>query len=195
MSNYVFGLKEIRLVTPTFAKDLRTKTMKAQVLLKVWIVALLFGMATTSFAQSNSDQVKTLFVFNFTRYIQWPDKSGEIKIGILGNDADIFKAFQTMAAKKSTASSKITVVQFSNPTEAANYQMVYIPENNSNALAATGDLKNTLIITEKDGLAKKGSCINFITENGKIRFEINKSRVDNSNLKISNQLMGLAILV
>lgn len=169
--------------------------MKGKVFLKVWIFALLFGLAAPSLAQGSSDQVKTLFVFNFSRYIKWPDATNNITIGVLGKDDAIMKAFNTMAAKKSSASNKITVVQFSNPAEASKYHMVYIPESNSNALAALGDLKNTLVITEKEGLAKKGSCINFITENGKIRFEINKNRVDNTNLKVSGQLMGLAIVV
>ncbi|MTI23029.1 YfiR family protein, partial [Fulvivirga sp. RKSG066] len=137
----------------------------------------------------------TLFVYNFTRYIQWPESNANITIGVLGDDPAIINAFKEMAEKKSSPTTKITVKQFSNPSEAADYQMVYIPKSNSAALKQIGTLKNTLVITEKEGLAKQGSYINFVTDNGKIRFEINKSGIDSSNLKVSGRLLGLAIVV
>ena len=57
------------------------------------------------------------------------------------------------------------------------------------------EVKNTVIVTEKEGLAKKGSFINFISQEGKIRFEVNKAKFTASNVKISGQLLSLAIRV
>jgi len=169
--------------------------MKGIFYIKAFIVACLIGLVAPAMAQGSSDQVKSLFVFNFTRYIQWPQTSSEITIGVLGNDANIIAAFNKMAEKKSAGNAKIVVKQFNNPAEAGSYHMVYIPESNSAALKQIKGLTNTLVITEKPGLAKEGSYINFITDNGKIRFEINKQEIDNSKLKVSGQLLSLAILV
>jgi hypothetical protein len=55
--------------------------------------------------------------------------------------------------------------------------------------------KSTLIVTEKLGLAKQGSAINFIIENNKQRFELNKSNIEKYNLKVSSTLEALAIKV
>lgn len=169
--------------------------MKIKLLVSIVTIALSAGLIKPAQAQGSTEQVKTLFVFNFTRYIQWPQQMSEVTIGVLGNDDKILAAFKEMAEKKSSSSMKIVVKQFTNPAEASNFHMVYIPENNSQAIKQLAATQNTLVITEKAGMAQQGSFINFITENGKIRFEINKSRVDNSNLKISGQLMGLAIIV
>lgn len=169
--------------------------MKIKTLLSIVTLALSIGFMKPVLAQGSSEQVKTLFVFNFTRYIQWPQQMSEVTIGVLGSDDKILSAFKDMAAKKSSSSMKIVVKQFTNPAEAGNFHMVYIPESNSQAIKQLAASQNTLVITEKEGMAQQGSFINFITENGKIRFEINKSRVDSSNLKVSGQLLGLAIIV
>ena len=52
-----------------------------------------------------------------------------------------------------------------------------------------------LIISSNDGYAKNGSHINFIIRNEQIRFEINKDQLSKRELKVSSQLLKLAILV
>ncbi|HLZ16267.1 MAG TPA: YfiR family protein, partial [Cyclobacteriaceae bacterium] len=55
--------------------------------------------------------------------------------------------------------------------------------------------KGTLIITDKRGLGSKGSCINFRVVDGKLRFEINQKAVESANLRVSNSLTSMAILI
>jgi len=167
--------------------------MKGRIITMLCLLAATFS-TNIAFSQGSAEQVKTLFVFNFTRYIQWAQSNNEIMIGVLGDDKSILAAFEEMASKKS-GTIKIHVKQFSNPAEASNYHMVYIPEKNSDVLTKINNLSSTLVITEKPGLAKKGSDINFVTENGKIRFEINKSKIESAKYKVSGKLLGLAIMV
>lgn len=164
------------------------------------IYLLLFGLIASSLnvsAQAKDDQVKTVFVFNFTRYIQWPSNQSDITIGILGNDAELEKAFNDMASKKSTSTKKIVIKKFTSANEAGNCDIVYIPESNSAHFTQvkSQNLKNVLIITEKPGLGREGSGINFIQVDGKMRFEINKSEIERAGLKVSSQLLGLAVEV
>ena len=44
-------------------------------------------------------------------------------------------------------------------------------------------------------MTKYGSDINFVQHGGKIRFEMNKGSIDKTELKVSSQLMSLAIMV
>ncbi|MCH8318767.1 MAG: YfiR family protein, partial [Bacteroidetes bacterium] len=43
--------------------------------------------------------------------------------------------------------------------------------------------------------AKKGACINFITQNGQVKFELNKFAIEKHGLKVSPSLVKLAIVV
>jgi hypothetical protein len=55
--------------------------------------------------------------------------------------------------------------------------------------------KSTLIVTEKEGLAKKGSGINFITVDGKLRYELNDAELDRRNIKLSGKIKSLGIAI
>lgn len=169
--------------------------MKTRSLIKLLTITIILGTLVPAKAQPNTEKIKTIFVFNFTRYIQWPNTDNTIRIAVLGNDQGILNAFKAMASAKSTASNKIVVDQINSAGQAASYQMVYVPENNSAVVSQLKGLNETLIITEKPGMAKKGSNINFIMKDGKIRFEINKAATSQSAMKVSGQLMGLAIVV
>jgi hypothetical protein len=46
-----------------------------------------------------------------------------------------------------------------------------------------------------DGLGKKGSHINFVIQDGKIRFELNQTTILEAGLKVSSQLSILAATV
>jgi len=146
-------------------------------------------------AQNPESKIKTLFVYNFIRYTQWPDNNGDVKIGILGNDKEIVSAFKDMAAKKSSSTANITVEVFTDVSQSSNYQLVYLPENSSQYISSLSNLKKTLVISEKPGMTRKGSDINFIKKDGKIRFELNKSSVDKSLFKVAGRIVSLAIVV
>ena len=158
-------------------------------------LALLCLLAVSAVAQNEEQKVKSLFVYNFTRYIEWPQTDGTFQIGVLGSDKDLLEAFKIMASRKSTSTMQIIVKEFSDPSEAAGCNLVYIPENNSRSLKSVSGLAKTLVVTEKAGMAKSGSDINFVQQNGKIRFEMNKASLEKSQLKVSSQLMSLAIVV
>jgi hypothetical protein len=53
---------------------------------------------------------------------------------------------------------------------------------------------STLVITEKNGLSERGSCINFVLIDNKLNFEINKTAIDQAGLKVSSQLLKMGIV-
>jgi hypothetical protein len=55
--------------------------------------------------------------------------------------------------------------------------------------------KGTLVVTDRNGLGAKGSCINFKTVDEKLKFELNQSAIAASNLKVSSTLSSMAILI
>lgn len=141
----------------------------------------------------------SLFIYNFTKYIEWPEsyKSGDFVIGVLGK-SDIIENLQKMAEIKTVGSQKIQVQLVEDVSAAPKCHMFFIPQGQSgkleDALAAFGG-KPTLLISERAGLGKKGSGINFILEQGKWRFELNKSAIESSSLKVSGELVKLGKLI
>ena len=162
------------------------------------IVALSAPVANNAQDNGGEYKFKTVFIYNFTKYIVWPDDGNELVIGIYGSNPVVIEAFQRMAAAKTAHSKKLIIKTF--PTLAAmeKCHILFIPYESSDSLGKIlGKTKgnNTLVITEKEGMATAGSCINFINVDGKLKFEFNQAVAEEQGLKISSQLLGLAILV
>ncbi len=162
----------------------------------IYLMVLVLGAAQGLSAQ-NSARYQALFVYNFTRYIQWPfNNSQEFVIGVLGKSA-IYGELQSIASQKKIGSSTIAVKQFSNAAEIGKCQILFVSSEASSQvaqLAAQFQSKNTLIITERSGLSKKGASICFALEDGKQKFEISKANVEKTGLMVNNQLLDMGIL-
>ena len=52
--------------------------------------------------------------------------------------------------------------------------------------------KTTLIVTESEGAISKGSIINFVIREDKLKFEISKANAARSSLQISSKLETMA---
>jgi len=166
--------------------------------MKKFTYLMLFMLVATQgmFAQ-NTTRYQALFVYNFTRYIQWPTtNSQEFVIGVLGK-SDIYGELQNITAQKKIGSSIITVKRFSSPSEISKCQILVVSGEESSLvpqLASQLQSRNTLIITERPGLSKKGASICFALEDGKQKFEISKTNVEKTGLLVNNQLLDMGIL-
>ncbi|WP_269619809.1 YfiR family protein [Zhongshania sp. BJYM1] len=49
-----------------------------------------------------------------------------------------------------------------------------------------------LTVSDNDNFIKLGGMIQLLIDNGKIRFDINRSATDRADLKVSSKLLGLA---
>ncbi len=81
---------------------------------------------------------------------------------------------------------------------AYNCSILFISQDESRSLKRivflTADTP-VLLITEENGLAKKGSCINFIIVDDRLKLEINKNNILSRNLNIASELLKLATIV
>ncbi|MDX2196771.1 MAG: YfiR family protein [Cytophagales bacterium] len=149
-------------------------------------------------AQEVNYKVHAMFMYHFTKYVEWPDakKSGDFVIGVVGS-SDINKELETIAATKKAGAQSIVVKKIS-ASDAATCHMVFIPSSQSSNLddvLQSGGGKPVLIVSEKNGLCKKGSNMNFVIVDDKLKFEINKASIENNGLKISGELLKLGIVL
>lgn len=169
--------------------------------MSVLAVGVLMMVSGATFAQESRPmhEVYSMMVFNFIKYVQWPDhdKSGEFVIGVVGN-SEIYNTLNTWYGGKAKGTKTYVVKKFSSASEVNDCHIVFIDKTKSGEFDAVKNKvagKGTLVVTDKNGLGEKGSCINFKTVNDKLRFELNQSAVESSNLKVSGALSSMAILI
>lgn len=164
------------------------------------LIAVALFVSGSAFAQERPiHEVYSMMVFNFTRYVQWPDQasSGEFVIGVIGN-SDVYNTLNGWYGGKPRGSKTYVIKKFNNASEVTDCHVLYIDKSKSFEFDAANNKvkgKGTLVITDKNGLGEKGSAINFKTVDNKLKFELNQKAVDASNLKVSGSLSAMAILI
>ena len=153
-------------------------------------------VAGQSMAQNRPmHEIHAMMVYNFTKYIQWPETSGEFVIGIIGDD-EIYQTLSSWYSGKVKGQRKFKIVQIKNASEIKSTDILYVAKTSSkdfDTIKAKVDDQKTLIITDKNGLGDRGSNINFKMVNNRLTFELNKASIEASYLKVSAQLMSMAI--
>ena len=143
-------------------------------------------------------RVHSIYIYNFIKEIQWPDDSrtDNFIIGVLAN-ADMETELRKMAVARSTSSRKINIKTYKSVNEIEkSCHILYLGSEHSDALSTVlQKVKGSpmLIITNKDGAAKFGSLINFVSERGKPRFEMNLTAFEKNRLRYTQQLKTVAI--
>ena len=142
---------------------------------------------------------KALFMFNFAKYIEWPNHSSqnEFIIGVYGHD-DIVPELKKLASTKKINNKPIVVKSVKSPSEASNAQLFFIPESKSGNIGEVSSFfsgKNTLIVSEKKGGCAEGSAINYILQGGKMKYEICRGNIESHQLKVDQKLISLGIEV
>ncbi len=172
--------------------------------MKVFRIIILMGLVVFGTLQSTAQQrtiqeIHSMMLYNFMKYVNWPPSaaSGDFVIGVVG-ETKVYETLKKWYGTKSKGSQKINIKMFKSASEVTDCHVIYIGKSKSSNLAdvlTKTSGKSTLIITDKLGMGKKGSGINFKTVNGKLKFELNQAAISNANLKISSQLTGMAILI
>ena len=149
-------------------------------------------------AQSINHKAYSLFIFNFAMFTEFPATDGNkdvIRFAVLGN-SNIYDELAQILPGKNINGKKCTVERVNSPDDLKGYDVVFLTALKSGQLDAV--LKATaeqpvLVITENDGLIKKGAAISFlITDDHKLSFELNEKALSERKLRVSSKLKGFA---
>jgi hypothetical protein len=162
----------------------------------VGVICFLWIYGENCFSQE--EKFKALFIYNFTKYIEWPSISGsDFKITVIGN-SNLVNELTNIASKKTVGQNSINVVSAKSSIEVNDCQIIFISRNNMTELPKLIEKaknKGILIITEAPKSCSQGSGLNFVLNNGNINFEISKANIESSGLKVSPGLLKLGIEV
>lgn len=150
-------------------------------------------------AVSREDQLKAAFLYNFTKFIEWPAQSfsaanAPIVIGVLGH-TPLEAELARLTRSRNINGRAILVKRVDTADEARATHLLFVSaEENAGFAAVQAALDNSpvVVVGESQGFAATGGTINFVLEEDKVRFEINISSAERAGLKISAQLQKLA---
>jgi hypothetical protein len=163
--------------------------------------AFLLALPFAAPGQDIDYKAQSLFIYKFTKYITWPQAytRNDFVIGVYGN-SPIYNELEVMASlKKAAEGQRIVIKKINSVDEIDNMHILYVASSKSRELKSilekTGK-KPTLVVTERDGLAKKGASINFLTtENNTLKFEVNRAELQSRSLSISEELLKIGFVV
>ena len=167
-----------------------------------WLALLLAGNCALAGAVPGEYQVKAVFLFNFTHFVEWPadafaGPAAPFVIGVLGRDP--FGAALDEAVRGESVNGRPLVIQrYSGIADLKPCQILFIDRSidgeMEKALASLGH-QRTLTVSDLDSATPRAVIIRFLNENQKIRLQINVDSARHAGLTISSKLLRPAQVI
>jgi hypothetical protein len=154
-----------------------------------------FGADTLS-----EDGVRAAYLYRFAGYIDWPAEDAarpEFTIDVLGSPGTA-NELRRLLANHSIKNRTASVREISSPRDLGDAQMLYLGAGYADmirGLAPRPGVPAVLIVTNEDGGLASGSAINFVQIERNIRFEVSMAAAQRWGLKISSELLSVAVRV
>jgi hypothetical protein len=165
-----------------------------------WFAATL--SASGQQAPFNEREVKAVFLFNFVHFVEWPaaafdNPQSPVVICVLGEDP--FKELlDEVVNGESVGSRPLLVERFRRLEDMRDCHVLFIntseTPNQTRILAALRDVP-TLTVGETADFATRGGIIRFLTEQNRVRLEVNVAAAKAAGLTISSNLLRSARIV
>ncbi len=146
--------------------------------------------------------IKSAFIYNFTKFIQWPQVAGDesvqenLDLYILGSSA-LTEHLMKIDGRKA-GDRKISVTRLENVEMLKKGVILVICETEAYRLKKILNKvrgRNILTISDIEGFAPAGGMIGLYKERNKIRFEINTDAARRAGIVLSSHLLKLARIV
>jgi hypothetical protein len=158
---------------------------------------VLLAPAATSVAAEGEYQVKTAMLFNFAKFVEWPEESfgGDDRITFcIAGQSPLNGPVQLMKGK-SLKGRTVSIRPIARPFDVAGCQVLFIPQSEQARISAYLQQVNRhsiLTVSDQERFTAAGGMIGFYEEGNKVRFEINQEAAQKQHLQISSQLLNLA---
>lgn len=170
------------------------------------VVIALFGAtgaaARAEAAISAENQVKAVFLFNFTQFVKWPartfaDAQAPIVIGVLGEDP-FGPYLDGVVQNEKIGERPIVVRRYRRLEDLAECQLLFISRSESARLEQICEqLRNWSVLTvgDSENFNRQGGMVRLATESGKIQLRINVTAAKTAELTLSSKLLAHAVIV
>ncbi len=170
---------------------LRMKLLPAFILL----CATLFARPALAQTTVPEAQLKAAFVFNFAKYVEWPDSpagNGSLVACVIGGDS--FAAALAQFDGRLLAGRSFQVLRQVTPEATGCHLLVMMGESARRALAQIrpASMPGVLTVSDLDGFVDEGGMIGLVRSEDRLQFDINQQALQRAGLRASSQLLKLA---
>ena len=164
------------------------------ILIKCALIGIIFSGHGTALANSQDqfEKLKVAFLYQFTSYIHWKNEKNPSKFNICFYESSALKEKFIRAVKSSNL--PVKVCDSWNIDKISDQHIIYLGKFDKN-IVKIAQKNSILTISHGVGYAKKGVAINFFNTIDMLRFEINPGVLEESNLRLSSQVMKLGVIV
>ncbi|MBU0944822.1 MAG: YfiR family protein [Proteobacteria bacterium] len=167
------------------------------------LAALFFGLNGTALGQTSEEyRLKAAFIVNFAKFSQWPKEafaSPDDPLSLCVVREKRMRHFFASIEGVTIGGRELDVRYMDEKEDVEGCHMLFFSEEvrRSTFTEMFADVKGKAVLTigETENFASDGGGINFIVEDKKLRFEINRETAAEQEIKLSSQLLNLAILV
>jgi hypothetical protein len=147
-------------------------------------------------------QVKAVFLFNFSQFVDWPpasfaDARAPLVIGVLGRDP--FGAMLDEIVHGETVNGRpLAVRRYQSVEQLDACHILFIDRSQDaqlDAIFAALKGRSVLTVGDFDGFTRRGGIIRFMTVGNKIRLRVHLQAAQAANLAISSKLLRPAHIV
>jgi len=147
-------------------------------------------------------QVQAAFLFNFAKFVTWPDDAfqrseNSLIIGVLGEDP-FGAVLEETIRDKTVMGKKLAVKRFVRIQDAVNSHILFLSSSEESHLPQILkwlERATVLTVSDMEEFAERGGMVAFTVEDQKVRFNVNVGAVERVGLKMGSQLLKLAKIV
>ncbi len=142
------------------------------------------------------DDIKATFLFNFTKYIDWPngDKLDEFRVCVVAEPA-FATALDSTITGETVQGHPLSRVSPAAPDAARGCQILFLGRLEDEHLerwitAVRG--APVLVVGETRTAWERGAHVNFVVEDNRVRFDVNVDAATAAGLTVSSKLLRVA---
>jgi hypothetical protein len=157
----------------------------------------LLGWVGTAEAAPDESAVQAAFVLNFAKFTEWPPaglpgKLGTMQLCQFGARDELAQAFRALEGR-SLQGVPIQWRKVNRLDEVRGCHVLFIAEAGL-SLAQLGG-QPVLTVSDLPGFAQQGGVIGLVRQSGRLRFEVNRGVAQAAGLRLSVDLLSLAMSV
>jgi hypothetical protein len=170
-------------------------------LIIAFLLAALSSVAAEDPARVVQERIKAAFLYKFAAYVEWPrdtfaNAASPIVIGIAGADSLALELEQAIAGRD-VGGRSLRVHRLGRGESASDCcQILFVGAGQERTRAAQllTDAQGRPVLTVTDASAEhpKGSVINFLAAEDRVRFDISREAAERNGLQLRSQLLGVA---
>jgi uncharacterized protein DUF4154 len=147
-------------------------------------------------------QVKAAYLYNFAKFVEWPARNiasptAPITLCVL-DDPSFVSELNRIVKSKSVASHPVSVVPVHTPEQSRKCHVLFInASHDGQTRYILEELRDTSVLTvgEAKGFVEDGGIINFVLQDDRVQFQVNRKAAKRAGLSISSRLLAVAKLV